>query len=122
MSDLDLLVTRMTTAGASRVYKVGAVPASPILPYIVLSLDTGTPLGTRVSGHSPSARRRLTVQMFGKSYDAVMAMAGFADEAFKDVTLSELTAAPFSVRELQTQVMRDPDGEVLLYVLHTYRL
>lgn len=121
MSDLDLLVTRATTAGAARVYKFGDVPPSPAYPYMVLGLDTGTPSGRRTSGHSPSMRWRVTAQLFGRTWEAVKDMADYADAAFKDQPLTEFPAAPFSVREMATPPDRDPDAEGVLYALHTYR-
>lgn len=121
MSDLDLLKTRLNTAGALRVYKFGEVPKSPAAPYCVVSLDTGTPYSTRTDGRSPNTRWLLAVQLFGQSDDAVRDMAEYADEAFKDVVLTEIDGDPFSTRVLQTAIIRDPDAGGLLYALHTYR-
>jgi hypothetical protein len=121
MSDLDLLLARATTAGISRAYKLGAVPSSPVYPYAVLGLDTGTPVSTRVGGDSPDLRYLLTVQMFGKVDDSVRAMATAADVAFKDATLTQLDRDPFCWRVLSTPITRDPDTGGVLYALHTYR-
>ena len=121
MSDLDTLVARATTAGAPRVYKIGGVPDAPAYPYMVLGLDTGTPSGRRTSGHSPSMRYRVTAQMFSRTWEAVKAMADYADAAFKDQPLPEFPGSPFSVRELSTPPVRDPDDQGVLYALHTYR-
>lgn len=121
MSELDLLTARMVAAGAKRVYKVGAVPASPVAPYAVVSLSTGTPTSARSDGRSVGLVRSIIVQNFGPSWEAVTHMARYADAAFKDQPLTEFPGDPYCTRTLATDVIRDPDGEVLLYVLHTYR-
>ena len=120
---LDLLLARAKAKpGASilRAYKFGDVPALPVAPYVVLSLDTGAPSTYSLDGSSDSMVR-LTVQCFGGSYDAVKDMARRADIAFRDVVLTEIPGSPMCNREMQTPVVDDPDGEGLLYVLHTYR-
>lgn len=121
MSDLDLLLTRATSAGMTRVYKLGAVPASPVYPYAVLGSDTGTPSSTRVGGDSVNMRHLLTLQMFGRTVESVLGLASLADAAFKDVTLTELSDDPFCFRVLSTAITRDPDTGGVLYALHTYR-
>lgn len=120
MSDLDLLVDRAEAAGALRVYKIGNVPASPPGAYLVLGLDSGTPISTRADGRSPDMRHRLTAQAFGTSHDAVLDMLRLADVAFRDKTLTELDDR-YCTRELSTPISRDPDAESLLGALHTYR-
>lgn len=117
---LDLLVTRLKAAGVVRVYKLGEVPAVPASPYSVLSLDSGTP-STYTLDSSSDSMRRLSVQMFAKSQTTLTDQAERADAAFRDVYLTELPGEPKCNREMQTPVIRDPDGEGLLYLLHTYR-
>lgn len=123
MSDLDLLMGRAT--GITRRYKINAVPAdstpTTAEAYAVFGLDMGGPVNRRTSGDAPSRTRRLTVQLFGKSYDAVLDMATQADAAFYDQTLTELAGAPFSTREISTGPYRDPDIAGLLNILHVYR-
>lgn len=122
MTDLDLMVARMKAAGALRVYKVGAVPALPGDAYAVLALDTGTAVNRRTSGHRSRSVRRLTAQLFGRSEEAVMDMAGFADVAFDEKALAEFPERPFCIREMPpVGPTRDADAESLLYVLHIYR-
>lgn len=122
MSDLDDLVGIATTAGMGRVYAVGSVPGSPSYPYAVLGCDTGTPGLRRAGGGTTRHDRRVTVQMFGRSDDSVIALAALADAAFEDKVLGALDGKPFSMRELQTPIVRDPDDQGVLNVLHTYRL
>ena len=122
MADLDLLVDRAETAGALKVYKVGAVPTTnPGDAYIVLGLDTGTPTSTRTDGRSPNTTRRITAQLHSRWIEGVLDMAEYADEAFKDVVLTELDGDPYCWREMATQPARDPDAGGWLYALHTYR-
>lgn len=120
MSDLDLMVARLTAAGALRAYKPNAVPASPAYPYMVVSLDTGQPANYSAAGTTTHLSRRISVQMIGKSWESVVDMARLADLAFREVPLTEFPTAPFSQRELATDVTRDPDDDGLLYALHTY--
>ncbi len=120
MSDLDTLLGHLVTAGVKRAYKLGEVPASPVAPYCVLSLDSGAPQSKRISGGSTVLNHNLSAQLFGQSNDAVTDMARLADVAFKDTHLP-LTDAPFSERVISTPPVRDPDATPLLYVLHTYQ-
>lgn len=123
MSDLDDLTALATTAGAERVYKEGHVPASPALPYMVLGLDTGTPISTRTDGRSPNMRRRLTARLISKTDDGLRAMAAAADAAFNAVILTGFDGDPFCYRELAGPLSpaRDSDAGGVLYALHTYR-
>ena len=122
MSDLDALVTIATAAGITRAYAVGNVPPTPGYPYAVLSCDTGTPGLRRAGGGSVRKDRRVTVQMFARTDDNVLALAALADVAFEDKVLSTLPRRPFSMRELQTGILRDPDTTGVLNILHTYKL
>src|SRR5690606_3122979 len=117
---LNMLVMRVKAVGVLRVYKLGEVPATPASPYMVLALDSGTP-STYTIDSSSDSMRRLSVQIFAKSHAVISAQAELADAALRDVYLTELPGAPKCNREMQTPVIRDPDGEGLLYLLHTYR-
>jgi len=118
---LDLLVDRLKTlGGVKRAYKVGEVPELPKAPYCVLSLDTGVP-STYTNDGSSDTLRGLSVQIFAEDDDGVQDMAARADNAFRGVCLTELDHEPMSIRDLATNVTRDPDGEGLLYVLHHYQ-
>ena len=122
MSDLDLLVARLSAAGVQRVYKVNEVPAvSQGAAYAVLTPDFGQRTTSRVSGDSPDRVKRLSVQANGPTYEAVADITARADAAFYDQTLTELDGQPFSVRELSVGPIRDPDAGASLYALHTYR-
>ncbi len=120
MSILDDLVTVATAAGM-RAYTVGAVPSTPGYPYAVIGGDTGTPTNRRLGGGTDRKPRRVTVQIFGKSDDSVLEYADKADTAFEDKVLP-ITGSPFSMRELQTPIGRDPDDAGVPYILHTYKL
>lgn len=122
MSVIDGLVALAKAAGMTRAYSVGSVPASPGYPYAVVSADTGTPGVRRAGGGATKKTRRATVQVFGKSDDSVLDYADMADAAFEDKVLGTLEGRPFSYREMQTPIMRDPDDNTVLNVLHTYKL
>lgn len=119
-TDLDRHVTRLTTAGVARAYKLGSVPTSPDYPYAVLSLDTGTARG-RTAELSAGRMFNLAVQCFGRTDDAVRDLARLADVAFEGVALTDVTGSPVSTREIGTIPYRDPDDQGVLNVLHTYR-
>lgn len=121
MSIADDLAALAVTAGITRAYPIGSVPASPAYPYAVIGCDTGTPTNRRLGGGTDRKPRRVTVQMFGRSDDTVLDLAGKADDAFEDKALT-IAGSPFSMRELQTPIMRDPDTAGVLNILHTYKL
>jgi hypothetical protein len=122
VSILDDLVTLAEDAGINRVYAIGSVPATPTYPYVVVGADTGTPGLRRVGGGSTRKERRVTVQVFGRTTGSVLNLADLADDAFEDKVLSALDGGPFSMRELQTGILRDPDDNGVLSILHTYKL
>lgn len=122
MTDLDLLVTRMKSTGAQRVFKVNAVPPTDTgNAYAVLGLDTGLANRRRVTGNASTDTHTLTVQCFSPSEAGVMDMARYADLAFNEQALTEFDDDPFCWRSLTVGPIRDPDVGGLLYVLHTYR-
>jgi len=106
--------------GVQRAYKVGAVPKKPQSPYCVVLLDSGTPSTYSNDARSDSLRM-VSVQHFGTNEAEVSDMQRRSDLAFRDVPLTYLPHSPMSNRILGTPVVRDPDGEGLLYALHTYR-
>jgi hypothetical protein len=114
------MVARAEAAGITRAYKLGEVPKSPSGSYVVLSLDSGTPSTYDLTGSSDSMRQ-LAVQIFGDSPAGLDDLTARTDTAFRDVYLTELPDSPRCNRVLATRPSRDPDGEVLLYVLHVYQ-
>lgn len=122
MSVLDDVVTVIKAAGMQRAYSIGSVPASPTYPYAVVGVDTGTPGLRRAGGGATKKDRRVTVQLFGRSDDAVLDYARLADLALEDKVIGALPGRPFSYRELQTPIYRDPDDQGVLNILHTYKL
>lgn len=119
---LDLHVARAKSVGGIlRVYKFGSVPVmqSPIQPYVVLSLDTGTPSTYTLDSRSNSAVW-LTAQCFALTTDGARDMAKRCDLAFRDVALTNLPDSPFCNRLRGGNPSRDPDGEPLIQILHVY--
>lgn len=122
MSTLDDLVALAVAAGAARAYAEGDVPPKPGYPYMVLSMDTGKAGRRRLGGGGGLKARRVTVKMFGRTDDSVLAYADLADAAFEDKVLGTLPGRPFSIREMQSPIYRDPDDDGVLDLLHTYKL
>lgn len=120
MSDLDLLVARLVAGGVTRVYKFGAVPATPAYPYAVLSPALGAP-DVRMLAGPGKPMGRFTVQLFGRSADTVTDTAALTFAAFEGVELSDLTGAPVAWQEISTPPYRDPDTSGVLNITHTYR-
>lgn len=114
MTTLASLVTAVTSAGATRSYKLGAVPASPTYPYAVVGLSTPDKIARGADGRAADLNR-FTVQFFSHTLDAVLDLA----------TTTDLDGSFFSgalvTRELTTQPYRDPDDSGVLTILHTYR-
>lgn len=119
-TDLDRHVTRLTTAGVARAYKLGSVPASPAYPYAVLSLSTGS-TRARTLDMNADRLREIVAQFFGRTDDSVRDLAALADEAFDGVTLDDIADEPTATREIGTSPYRDPDDQGVLNILHTYR-
>lgn len=120
MSDLDLLVARLVAGGVARVYKFGAVPATPSYPYAVLSPAPGAP-DVRMLAGPGKPMGRFTVQFFGRTVDPLIAEADKAFAAFEGVELSDLPGSPVAWQEISTTPYRDPDTTGVLDITHTYR-
>lgn len=118
-TDLDRHVTRLTTAGVDRAYKLGSVPDSAVYPYAVLSLDAGRPNARSLTMEAGKVYE-LAVQCFGRTEDAVLALAQLTDDAFDGEALTDITGSPVATRDLGTRPFRDPDDQGVLNILHVY--
>lgn len=118
-AEQDAVIAALTAAWPQgRVYNVGAVPASPVTPYVVVSVASGTPAKYRLGSKVSSSLFRAVIQNFGKSYGETSFAAEKADAALLD---KRITAAHTPCRrEVATSVIRDPDGGSLLMTVHTY--
>lgn len=100
-----------------RVYKVGEVPASPVTPYLVLSVTAGAPTSYTLDVTHGMKSHRLVAQAVGKFYDEVALAVERADAAFEDavLTVSGLDLGPMAGDErVASPVIRDPDAGGLL--------
>lgn len=102
----------------SRVYDVGAVPASPTTAYLDVAVAAGSPGNYRVAPQHSTETFRAVVRSFGRDVNEVAWAAEKADEALLNKRISP-DYSPCR-RELATSVMRDPDGGGLLFTVHTY--
>lgn len=114
MTTLTDVVTAVTTAGVTRAYKLGAVPASPAYPYAVVGVGSPEKVARSTNGDAADLHRA-TVQFFGRTHDAVLDLATVGD---LDGTY---LGGNLVTRELGTTPYRDPDDAGVLSILHTYR-
>lgn len=116
MSVTSDLVTLRKVGGFTSVYPIGAVPASPTYPYVVIGYAPGAPLVRTLDG-SGDPLRRFTVQHFGKSADSVEAQAATTFATFD----GQQVAGGTCEQEIATPIFRDPDATGVLSITHTYR-
>jgi hypothetical protein len=116
---LDDLVTVRKSAGFTRVYKIGEVPANPTYPYAVMGYAPDAPLVRSLTGDGKRLDR-FTVQHFGRTADSV---ADVADQSFAlfDGKHLPLTDSPMAWQEIATLPDRDADDYGVLGITHTYR-
>ena len=98
-------------------YRTGEVPANPVTPYNVVSVDAGSPRNYRHGSQSSSRLWRVVVQSVGDTFNEAAFAVEKADAAFLDKRVAGGTPAR---REIAGSVQRDPDGGVLFYCLNTY--
>lgn len=120
MSDLDLLSARLTAAGVARVYKFGAIPASPSYPYVVLAPALGAP-DVRMLAGPGKPMGRFTVQLFGRAVDTLTDAAALTFTAFEGKELTDLAGSPVAWQEISTPPYRDPDTSGVLNITQTFR-
>lgn len=117
----DAAVSRLTTAGAPRVYEFGKVPVSPDYPYAVVSAGIGAPMAYNNAAQHGARRHRLNVQGFGRTVNEVVRTLERADTAFLDQALTEVDedVTP-CIQDLATEPARDPDAGGVIYALVSY--
>lgn len=120
MTTLEDLIDLTEAAEIPRVYELGKVPTTIVYPYAAVSLSSPNDLGRMLDG-STWTDYRFVVQMFGRTQDAVLALAKKFDAIFKDEILPSLPGEPLSWREISTGPYRDPDAQGVLSIVHTYR-
>lgn len=110
------LVALRKVGGFTRVYPIGAVPASPTYPYVVIGYSPNAPEVRTIDG-SGDQLQRFTVQHFGRSADSVEAMSDTTFATFDGVQVLGETCS----QEIATPIFRDPDDGGVLSTTHTYR-
>lgn len=108
----------VTLRGGStaRVYAVGAVPATPNYPYVVIGYAPNSPQVRTLDG-SGDPMDRFTVQHFGKTAAAVEAAASETFDLFDGQTV----LGQVCWQETASPIYRDPDAQGVLSVTHTFR-
>lgn len=110
------LVAARKVGGFTRVYPVGAVPATPQYPYVVIGYAPNAPV-VRTQDAKGDPVRRFTVQHFGRVADAVEDQGAITIATFDGRTVNG------DVCELEVATLpdRDPDDRGVLSTTHTYR-
>ena len=119
MSVIETIADHLRDGGIDRVYVLGSVPKKPDYPYAVVSHGPGAPNVRPLAGPGAPAGR-FVVHHFGRTHDAVEALAGLTFAAFDGVALT-LTGTPVAWQEVASAVYRDADDDGVLSVVHTYR-
>jgi len=110
------LVTARKVGGFTRVYPMGAVPATPTYPYVVIGYTPNAPVVRNMLGGG-DVIGRFVVQHFGKTADAVEDQAGITFATFD----GKAFGGNVVTQEVATTVDRDPDDRGVLSTTHTYR-
>ena len=104
-----------------QVHEVGKVPATPQMPYLVMSVSSGSVENYLLSADHGSRSYRIVAQAVGKTASEVAFAVEKVDEAYLD---KSLTVAGFDCSpcrpEVSSPVIRDPDGGSLLSATVTY--
>lgn len=102
---------------ADRVHKLGAVPATPATPYLIVSVTSQRPDNVRGDGDHGSAGYRAIAQAVGRTYDEVAFAVEKSDVAFLEgaLVVPGYDVTPVAGDELvSSPVIRDPDDNGLL--------
>lgn len=119
MSLTSVAVAAAETAwNANQVHETGGVPASPVTPYLVLSVTAPGDTNYRAGGRSGSRAAWVVVQAIGKNAGEVDFAIGKADAAFLGKRLSGSTRTR---RDDPSPLIRDPDAGGLLTCTLVYR-
>lgn len=110
------LVAARKVGGFTRVYPMGAVPALPGYPYVVIGYAPNVPVVRSQLGDGDPVGR-FVVQHFGKSADSVEDQAAITFATFD----GQAFAGNVVTQEVATTVDRDPDDRGVLTTTHTYR-
>ena len=115
MSTTDDLVALRQVAGG-RVYAMGAVPANPTYPYLVIGYAPAAPVVRDLAGGG-DPERRFTVQHFDRT------IHGVEDHAARSFSTFDGREVDGNVcwQETATPAYRDADDNGVLSIVHTYR-
>lgn len=114
-------VAKVQAAPVARVYKIGAVPATPVYPYatVVASFDAASAY-TLDADHGVGVYR-VTTQSVGSNLDGAVDVDAKARGALLDqrLTVDGKTYGPGQL-QVGSAVVRDPDGGAVITVTSTY--
>lgn len=116
MSTTADLVTMRKAGGFTRVYAMGAVPATPSYPYVVIGYAPNAPV-VRTMNAAGDQVGRFVVMHFGHTAEAVEAVAAATFAIFDARPIGD----SICTQEVATSVDRDPDDRGVLSTTHTYR-
>ena len=108
-----LTATATALAGISRAYKINAVPAPPVYPYLVFSAVFTNPDSYTLDANYGVRWGRVTLQAFGRTLDSADAIHSEALDVLLDQSLNvtDWDCGPCGVGNggLIGAVVRDPD-------------
>ena len=111
------LVAARKVGGFTRVYPVGAVPATPVYPYVVIGYAPNAPVVRTQLGDGDPVRR-FTVQHFSRTSDGLEDQASITFATFDGKTYGGNVIS----QEIATTIDRDSDDRGVLSITHTYRI
>lgn len=115
---VDAVTQAETAWNANQVHPTGGVPASPVTPYLVLSVTAPGDTNPRAGGRSGSRAAWVVVQAVGRTADEVDFAVSKADAAFLGKRLNGSTPA---LRDVPSPLLRDPDAGGQLTCTLVYR-
>lgn len=117
----DSVVDAIEAAGVNRVYKEGAVPASPGFPYCIVTVSFDRAAGYTLDATHGVGDYRVTTRSVGSNFDGAIDTDDRARYALLDQTFYAFDKS-FGPGRLQvgSAVVRDPDGGSVITVTSTY--
>lgn len=122
MSAFSDAAVAQVAADVTRVYKVGAVPASPTMPYQTVATSFDGAEAYSLHGRHGVGRYRVTTQSVAKTLDGATDLDDLARGRLLDQVITAAGGKEYGPGRMQVgaAVVRDPDGGSVITVTSTY--